>query len=76
MSQIESDKKIPTVDVLIQLAGVLEVNPAVFFVDDEVHVFDMKKLKSKYKKVKDLNDTLYRALDDVIRYARAIGYFN
>lgn len=74
LSQIEGGKKVPTVDVLVALAYALDVHPAVFFIEDSVHVFDMKRMRSKYKKMSDLNDTLFRAIDDVVRFAKEIKF--
>ena len=34
----------------------------------------MKRLRSKYKDSSDLNPTLYKALGEVIRYAKDIGF--
>lgn len=76
LSLIESDKRSPSVDVLRRLALVLDVSPAQFFIGDDVHVFDMKRLKRRYKRLKDLDDTVYRALDEVIRYAKQIKFLD
>jgi transcriptional regulator with XRE-family HTH domain len=74
LSQIENDQRTPTVDILRRLAEALEVSPAVFFVSPEVHVFDMKKLRAKYKKKADLNDTVFRGITEVLEYARKLGF--
>lgn len=74
IAQIESGKKDPSVATLIKLAEALSVHPALLFAGNEVHVLDMRKMRSKYKSVGDLNDTLYRALGEVTRYAKEIGF--
>lgn len=74
IAQIEKGKKDPSMATVQNLAKALDVHIAVLFAEDDVHVFDMGKLKQKYKKVDDLNDTLYRAVGEVLRFARDIGY--
>ena len=74
IAQIESNKKDPSVTTLIKIAEALDVHPAVLFASNEVHVFDMKRVRTRYKNVGNLNDTLYRALGEVIRYAKEIGF--
>lgn len=74
IAQIENGKKDPSMDAVKRLAGALGVHPAILFTENDVHVFDMKQLKARYKKVEDLNETLYRALGEVVRFAREIGY--
>lgn len=71
---IERDKKDPSIKSLNSIANALNVHISILFADENVHVFDMKKLKKKYKNVEDLNDTLYRGLGEVIRFAKDIGY--
>lgn len=74
IAQIENGKKDPSMEAVQRLAGALGVQIAVLFAEDDVHVFDMSTLRSKYKKVEDLNETLYRAVGEVLRFAREIGY--
>ena len=74
VAQIEGDKMDPSIKTLERIADALGVEPAIFFTKAQVHVFDLKKLKSKYKSIDDLNPTLYRALDQVVRYAKDIGF--
>ena len=74
IAQIESGRKDPSVTTLIKLAEALEVHPAVLFAGNDVHIFDMRRMKNKYKTVSDLNDTLYRAVGEVVRYAKEIGF--
>lgn len=74
ITQIENGRKDPSIATVQKLAKALDVHIAVLFAEDDVHVFDMGKLKQKYKKVDDLNDTLYRAVGEVLRFARDIGY--
>jgi transcriptional regulator with XRE-family HTH domain len=72
--QIEKNIKSPTVDTLYKLGKALECNPAIFFVTEDLHVFDMKKLNEEYKKKSDLNDTLFRAISEVVEYAEKLGF--
>ena len=74
VAQIESARKDPSVTTLKKLASALDVSVAIMFATDSIHIFDMVKLRRKYKKVDELNPTLYRSLDQVIRYAKDIGF--
>lgn len=74
IAQIESEAKKPSIETLEAIANALRVNLAVFFAGDNVHIFDMKRLRKKYKDSSDLNPTLYKALGEVIRYAKEIGF--
>lgn len=76
IAQIESGKKDPSVSTLKKLAGALDVHIAVLFAGDDVHVFDMKRLREKYKKAEKLHPTLYHAIGMVVQYAREIGFLN
>lgn len=74
VAQIEKDKIDPSIKTLRQICAALEVDPAVLFARDDVHVFVMERLHKKYKSVADLNPTLYHATGEVIRWAKKIGY--
>ncbi|MCB0392049.1 MAG: helix-turn-helix transcriptional regulator [Bdellovibrionales bacterium] len=74
IAQIESGRKDPSINTLKQIAGALNIELAILFATDDVHVFDMKKLNEKYKKVEDLHPTIHVALDRVVRYAKKIGF--
>lgn len=74
IAQIESDQKDPSLQSIISISEALEVHVSILFAADDVHIFDMKKLKRKYKNVRDLNDTLYRGLGEVVKFAKDIGY--
>lgn len=74
IAQIESSKKDPSINTLESIANALELEVAIFFASDEVHVFDMKRLKKNYDHIDKLNPTLYMALDKVIRYAKDIKF--
>lgn len=74
VAQIESGRKDPSVTTLKKLAKALDVTIAVFFSADAIHVFDMSRLRRKYKSPEELNPTVYRALDQVVRYAKDIGF--
>lgn len=74
IAQIESGLKDPSVKTLEKLAGALDVVIPILFATDDILVFDMKRLKKKYKKVDELNPTIEQALGRVVRYAKEIGY--
>lgn len=74
VAQIEAGKKDPSIETLKKLAMALEVHIAILFAGDNVHVFDMPKLKKKYDSVEKLNPTLFHALGMVVNYAKDIGY--
>jgi transcriptional regulator with XRE-family HTH domain len=74
IAQIEKGKKDPSISSLKKISEALGVHLSVLFASDEVHVFDMPRLKSKYNHVDKLNETLYTALGKIIQYARDIGF--
>lgn len=76
IAQIESGGKDPSLTTLVKLAKALDIHEAVFLAGDGVHVFDMARLRKSYKKVADLNDTIYRGLGEVTRYAKDIGFMD
>lgn len=76
IGQIESGAKDPSISTLRKIAAALDIEMAVLFASDDVHVFDMKRLNKKYKKVEQLNPTLHVAIDRVIRYAKKIGFLD
>ena len=73
IAQIESGRKDPSINTLKQIATALEIEIAVLFASDDVHVFDMNRLEKNYRRRSDLNDTLYRAVSEVLRWAKKIG---
>lgn len=74
IAQIESGRKDPSINTLRMLAGAMDIEIAILFASDDVHVFDMKRLQKKYKSVDDLNPTLYMAIGKVVAYAKKIGF--
>lgn len=74
IAQIESGRKDPSISTLRQIAAALDIEIAILFATDDVHVFDMKRLMARYHKVNDLNPTLHVAIDKVVRYAKKIGF--
>ena len=74
IAQIEKGRKDPSISTLRKIAEALGVNMAVLFASDDVHVFDMQRLKKKYDHVDKLNPTLYTALGKVIQWAKDIGF--
>lgn len=74
IAQIESGRKDPSISTLRKIAEALDVHMAVLFTTDDVHVFDMQRLKKKYDNVDKLNPTLYTALGKVVQWAKDIGF--
>lgn len=74
IAQIESGKKDPSISTLKKIAGALDVHLAILFAGENVHVFNMEKLKKKYDHVDKLNETLYFALGKVVSYAKEIEF--
>ena len=74
VAQIENGDKDPSFTTLLKLAGALDCHIAVLFTSEELHVFDMKRLKKKYNSVDKLNPTLYHSFGRVIEFAKEIGF--
>ena len=74
IAQIESGKKDPSVDTLIKIAKVLDVEVAALFAADDVFVFDLKRLRRKYSHSDKLTPHLYMALGKIIQYAKDIKF--
>lgn len=74
VAQIESGKKDPSISTLKKIADALDVHIAVLFASEQVHVFDMPRLKRKYENVDKLNPTLYMALGKIIAWAKEVGF--
>ena len=74
IAQIENGKKDPSISTLKKIAVALDVHLAVLFATDDVHVFDMPRLKRNYDNVDKLNPTLYTALGKLVQYAKDIGF--
>lgn len=75
IAQIETGRMDPSIKTLEKIAEALDIEPAIFFTKNQVFVFDLLKLRAKYDHVDKLNPTIYKALDQVIRYAGEIGFF-
>lgn len=73
LAHFESGKASPSVKTLVGMAAALEISPAIFFVTDDVVVFDLKKIREKYKNAEQLPDKLYRDLNTVCLLARKMG---
>ena len=76
IAQIESGKKDPSIATVKKIASALGIHLAVLFASEDVHVFDMKRLKKDYAHVDKLNETLYFALGRVVQYAKEIGFLS
>lgn len=74
IAQIESGMKKPSIETLEAIAKALNMHLAVLFAGDDIHVFDMDRLRKRYRDSSELNPTLYKALGEVIRYAKEIGF--
>ena len=74
VAQIERGSKEPSLTTLSKIAKALDVHIAILFASDDVHVFDMARLRKRYDNVDKLNPTIYHALGRVVEYARAIGF--
>lgn len=74
IAQIESGRKDPSVKTLEKLARALDIQLAIFFMTDNVLVFDLEKLKRKYNHVDKLNPTIEQALGRIVRYSKEIGF--
>ena len=76
IAQIESGRKDPSLTTIRKLCVALDIELPTLFAGDSVHVFDMKRLRARYKSAPNLNPTLYKALGEVIRYAREIEFID
>jgi transcriptional regulator with XRE-family HTH domain len=74
IAQIESGRKDPSISTLKQIAEALDIELAILFASDDVHVFDMVRLRRTYKKADELKPTIYTAIGKVLKYAKDIGY--
>lgn len=74
LALIEVAKKDPSLSTLGKIAIALETDIATLFASPEVFVFDMSRLRAKYKSEKDLTPHLYEALGRVVQYAKDIGF--
>lgn len=73
IAHLEKGTKDPSVETLKKIATALDIHIAVFFSTDDVFVFDMKRLRRKYKHVDTLTPHLYMGLGKLIQYAKDIG---
>ncbi len=74
VAQIENGDKDPSFTTLLKLSQALDCHIAVLFTSEDLHVFDMKRLKKKYNSVDKLNPTLYYSFGRVIDFAKEIGF--
>ena len=74
VAQIENGDKDPSFSTLLKISQALDCHLAVLFSSEDVHVFDMKRLRKKYNSVDKLNPTLFHAIGRVLQYAREIGF--
>lgn len=76
IAHIENGKKDPSLSTLKKIAKALDVHIALLFASDNVHVFDLPRLKEHYDTLDKLNPTLYYALGRVVQYAKEIGFIS
>jgi transcriptional regulator with XRE-family HTH domain len=76
IAQIESGRKDPSISTLKKICKAINVQMAVLFAGDDIHVFDMKRLRDRYKSAEELNPTLYKAVGEIVRFAKDIGFIN
>ncbi len=74
LAQFESGMHAPLVSTLVKLAEKLDLEPALFFRTDKVLIFDLEKLGSRYKKIGQLPDGLYRDLSTIYLLAKKMGF--
>jgi len=74
ITQIEKGQKEPSLETLRKIGKALDVDVATLFANKDVHVFDLPRLRRKYKDVDSLTPHLYMALGKVIQYAKDIGF--
>lgn len=74
VAHIETGRKDPSVDTLHKMAKALDVHIATLFVDSDLHVFDLPRLRRKYPSVDALTPALYMAIGKVVQYAKDIGF--
>jgi transcriptional regulator with XRE-family HTH domain len=72
MSQLEKGQINLTVPMLIQISYFLDVHPGVFFAEDNVFVFDIRRLE-KIKHFNDLSPSLKRAAIKTSRLLKKWG---
>lgn len=74
IAQIERGGKDPSLSTLQKISQALDCHIAILFASDDVHVFDMARLKKRYDSVDKLNPTIYFALGKIVAYAKEIGF--
>lgn len=74
LSQVEANSKELSLSSLISIAHALDTHPGILLAEDHVHIFDIKRIKRKYKKKSDLNDTLFRACSEVFDLLKELGF--
>ena len=74
IAHIEGGRKDPSVATLRKIARVLDAEVASLFVTEDVHVFDLRRLRRKYNYRDKLTPHLYAALGKVVQYARDIKF--
>lgn len=74
IANLETGRKDPSIQTMEKIAKALDVHIATLFTTDEVHVFDLARLRRKYNKVDKLTPHLYMAIGKVVQYAKDIGF--
>lgn len=74
VAQLEANKKEPSLETLRKIAKCLDISLATVFASEDVHVFDLPRLRRKYKTADALTPHLYTALGKVVQFAKDIQF--
>lgn len=74
VAQIEAGRKEPSLETLRKIAKCLDIDMATVFASQDVHVFDLSRLRRKYKHADELSPHLYTAIGKVVQFARDIKF--
>lgn len=74
IAHLEKGTKDPSIETLKKISECLDIHVATLFSSNDVYIFDLKRLRRKYKSVDEMTPHLYMAIGKVVQYARDIGY--
>lgn len=74
VAQLESGRKDPSLSTLKKIARALDVDIATLFISENVHVFDLVRMRRKYTNPDEMSANLYMALGKVVAFAKDIGF--
>lgn len=72
LAQVEKSQTLPSLTVLYTLSKYLDVHVSILFASDEVFVFDIRKLRTKYHTKKSWTPAMRRAFVEVEKYLAAL----